>query len=38
VAEKYGGKGGGNPQMAQGGVPAERLADALNHVKEILDK
>ena len=24
IAAKYHGKGGGNPQMAQGGVPAER--------------
>ena len=38
IVEKYDGKGGGNPQMAQGGVPAERLADALAYAKEVLGK
>ncbi len=38
VTEKFGGKGGGNPQMAQGGVPAEHLADALAYVREVLGK
>jgi len=38
IVEKYNGKGGGNPQMAQGGLPAERLEEALGYVKEILGK
>jgi len=38
IVEKYGGKGGGNPQMAQGGVPAERLAEAVEYAKEVLGK
>ncbi len=38
ITEKFEGKGGGNPQMAQGGIPAERLAEALGYVKEILGK
>jgi alanyl-tRNA synthetase len=36
IAAKFNGKGGGNPQMAQGGVPADRIADALKFVKELL--
>jgi alanyl-tRNA synthetase len=36
IAAKYNGKGGGNPQMAQGGVPADRIMDALAYVKELL--
>ena len=38
IVEKYSGKGGGNPQMAQGGVPAERLADAVAYAAEVLGK
>ena len=38
LAEKYGGKGGGNPQMAQGGVPADRLGEALAYVRVVLGK
>jgi alanyl-tRNA synthetase len=38
IVEKYGGKGGGNPQMAQGGVPAEQLAEALEYAKQVLGK
>jgi len=36
LASKYNGKGGGNPQMAQGGVPADHIAEALSYVKELL--
>jgi alanyl-tRNA synthetase len=36
IAAKYNGKGGGNPQMAQGGVPADRIMDALAYVRELL--
>lgn len=36
ITSKYSGKGGGNPQMAQGGVPAEHLTAALEYVKELL--
>lgn len=37
LAEKYGGKGGGGNQIAQGGVPGERVFDALNDIQGILD-
>jgi alanyl-tRNA synthetase len=36
IAVKYHGKGGGNPQMAQGGVPAEAAIEALSYVNELL--
>ncbi len=36
IAAKYNGKGGGNPQMAQGGVPADLAMEALNYVNEML--
>jgi alanyl-tRNA synthetase len=36
IAAKYNGKGGGNPQMAQGGVPADRAMEALSYVNELL--
>jgi alanyl-tRNA synthetase len=36
IATKYQGKGGGNPQMAQGGVPGDRVEEALEYVKELL--
>jgi alanyl-tRNA synthetase len=36
IAAKYHGKGGGNPQMAQGGVPAEAAIEALKYVNELL--
>ncbi len=36
IAAKFSGKGGGNPQMAQGGVPADRVADALKYVRELV--
>lgn len=36
ITLKYHGKGGGNPQMAQGGVPGDRIKDALNYAKELL--
>jgi len=36
IAAKYDGRGGGNPQMAQGGVPADRVEEALGYVKELL--
>jgi alanyl-tRNA synthetase len=38
ITEKYEGKGGGNPQMAQGGVPAEHLTEALEYVKQVMSK
>jgi alanyl-tRNA synthetase len=37
IAGKYNGKGGGGPQIAQGGVPGERVADALKGIQDILD-
>lgn len=37
LTEKYGGKGGGGNQIAQGGVPAEKVFDALKDIKSILD-
>ena len=36
IAAKYHGKGGGNPQMAQGGVPADLAIEALSYVNELL--
>jgi alanyl-tRNA synthetase len=36
IAERFGGKGGGNPNMAQGGVPGEKVEEALRSLKEIL--
>lgn len=36
IAEKFGGKGGGNPAMAQGGVPGEKVEEALRSLKDIL--
>jgi alanyl-tRNA synthetase len=36
IAMKFSGKGGGNPQMAQGGVAADQVAEALGYVKELL--
>ena len=36
IAAKYDGKGGGNPQMAQGGVPADLAIEALSYVNELL--
>ena len=38
VTAKYGGKGGGNPQMAQGGVPADRIAEALDYARGLAAK
>jgi alanyl-tRNA synthetase len=35
VTARYGGKGGGNPQMAQGGVPADRVLEALDYAREL---
>jgi alanyl-tRNA synthetase len=37
IAKKYDGKGGGNPQMAQGGVAADQVEQALTYVKELLE-
>jgi alanyl-tRNA synthetase len=36
IAAKYHGKGGGNPQMAQGGIPADSVVEALSYVRELL--
>ena len=36
IAAKYHGKGGGNSQMAQGGVPADMAAEALAYANEML--
>ncbi len=36
IAAKYNGKGGGNPQMAQGGVPGAVIKEALAYVDELL--
>ncbi len=36
IAAKFNGKGGGNPQMAQGGIGAEHVAEALKYARELL--
>jgi len=36
ITEKYNGKGGGGPQIAQGGVPGEKVAEALKSIQDIL--
>jgi alanyl-tRNA synthetase len=36
IATKFSGKGGGNPQMAQGGVAADQVEQALAFVRELL--
>lgn len=36
LAEKYNGKGGGGPQIAQGGIPGEKVIEALREIKNIL--
>ncbi|HAR96299.1 MAG TPA: alanine--tRNA ligase [Deltaproteobacteria bacterium] len=36
ICERFGGKGGGNPNMAQGGVPGEKVEEALRSLEEIL--
>jgi alanyl-tRNA synthetase len=33
ITAKYGGKGGGNPQMAQGGVPGDLVLEALSYAR-----
>ena len=37
LAEKYGGKGGGGPQIAQGGVQADKVLDAIKAVRDVLN-
>ena len=37
LAEKYAGKGGGGPQIAQGGIPGDKIKTALKNVGEVLD-
>jgi alanyl-tRNA synthetase len=36
ITEKYNGKGGGGPNVAQGGVPAENLLEAIKDVEAVL--
>jgi len=36
IAAKFSGKGGGNPQMAQGGIGAEHVTEALKYARELL--
>ena len=36
IAERYNGKGGGGPQIAQGGVPGEMIGEAMKSVRDIL--
>jgi alanyl-tRNA synthetase len=37
LMEKYGGKGGGGPQIAQGGIPGDKIKAALKSVTEVMD-
>lgn len=36
IAEKYNGKGGGGPLIAQGGVPGEMIGEAVKSVRDML--
>ena len=36
IAEKYQGKGGGGPQVAQGGIPGDQVEDALRNAVELI--
>jgi alanyl-tRNA synthetase len=38
LMEKYGGKGGGGPQIAQGGIPGDKIKAALKSVTEMIDE
>jgi len=37
MAERYGGKGGGSPHMAQGGLPAGKIKEALKNLDDLFD-
>ena len=37
LMEHYGGKGGGGPQIAQGGIPGDKIKAALKSVVEVMD-
>jgi alanyl-tRNA synthetase len=37
LSEKYNGKGGGGAQIAQGGVPADVIEDAIKDIQAVLD-
>jgi alanyl-tRNA synthetase len=37
LMEQYGGKGGGGPQIAQGGIPGDKIKSALKSVTEVMD-
>jgi len=37
LMEHYGGKGGGGPQIAQGGIPGDKIKAALKSVTEVMD-
>lgn len=37
LMEQYGGKGGGGPQIAQGGIPGDKIKAALKSVTELMD-
>jgi alanyl-tRNA synthetase len=37
LMEQYGGKGGGGPQIAQGGIPGDKIKAALKSVTEVMD-
>jgi alanyl-tRNA synthetase len=37
LTERFSGKGGGGPNIAQGGIPGDKVLDALNRLKDVLD-
>ncbi len=37
LTERYAGKGGGGPQIAQGGIPGDKIIEALNSIKDLLE-
>jgi alanyl-tRNA synthetase len=37
LTEKFGGKGGGGAQIAQGGIPGDRMMEAMKSLKDLMD-
>jgi alanyl-tRNA synthetase len=37
LTERFGGKGGGGAQIAQGGIPGDKVLEALNSLKDVIE-